>query len=407
MRVLALGGAGAMGAAAVRVAADFPDVDEIVIADRDIGAARALAADLSDATVRLRVAQVDVTDSDGLRAALEEADVVLNTVGPYYEFGITVLRAAIATGTDYLDICDDWEPTLDMLALDAEARAAGVCAIVGMGASPGVSNLLAWSAARDLDSVRDVYTAWPVDAAGADDDRAQLIGPDGRPSAAAVHWMQQISGTIATVGDGRLVRQRPLRPVRMLLPGDRRGTAYTVGHPEPVTLHRSLEITGDAVNLMVIKSATVAYLDDLRRDIDAGALSNQRAAALLAEPGAWRGIRSLLAAPLFRSPGTLPPFFAVATGTRAGRPETVLARLSGGLESFAISTDMATATGIPLALGLSQLVAGRVRRPGVHPPETIIDPDRFFAGLLAHLGAADAESGIVLERSPLAPVTDR
>ncbi|WP_067830256.1 saccharopine dehydrogenase family protein [Nocardia inohanensis] len=407
MRVLALGGAGAMGAAAVRIAAQFPDVDEIVIADRDIGAAQELSDRLPEVTAPVRVAQVDVTDSDGLHAALEQADVVLNTVGPYYRFGLTVLRAAIETGTDYLDICDDWEPTLDMLALDAEARAAGVCAIVGMGASPGVSNLLALSAARSLDRVHDVYTAWPVDVAGADDDRAQLIGPDGRPSAAAVHWMQQISGTIATVADGRLLRQRPLRPLRLVLPGDRCGTAYTVGHPEPVTLHRSLEITGDAVNLMVIRSPTVAYLDGLRRDIDAGALTNQQAAALIAEPTLSRGVRSLISALRFESPGTLPPFFAVATGLRDDRPETVLARLSSGLETFAVTTDMATATGIPLALGLSQLIGAGIRRPGVHPPEAVIDPDRFFAGLLAHLGDPDATAAVVIERSTLAPLADR
>ena len=54
-----------------------------------------------------------------------------------------MLRAAIRAGCHYVDVCDDWEPTLEMLALDTEARAAGVTAVIGLGASPGITNLLA------------------------------------------------------------------------------------------------------------------------------------------------------------------------------------------------------------------------------------------------------------------------
>lgn len=246
MRVLALGGAGAMGAVAVRTAACAGMAEHIVVADRDHAAAQRLARDLSAARVPVSARGIDITDDAELRRALSEADLVLNTVGPYYRFGLTVLRAAIDTGTHYLDICDDWEPTLQMLELDATARAAGVTAVIGMGASPGVSNLLAATAAAPLDSVRDLYTAWPVDvtAGGDETSRDQLIGTDGSPTAAAVHWMQQSSGSITTVWAGSLAEQRPLRPVTFKLPGGRDGTAYTVGHPEPVTLHRTLKPTG-------------------------------------------------------------------------------------------------------------------------------------------------------------------
>ncbi|MFX5351239.1 saccharopine dehydrogenase NADP-binding domain-containing protein, partial [Acinetobacter baumannii] len=87
-------------------------VDEIVIADRDRAAADRLCRQLADAPVAVRAARVDVTDDAALRNALESADLVVNTVGPYYRFGLPVLQAAIATGTHYIDICDDWEPTV-------------------------------------------------------------------------------------------------------------------------------------------------------------------------------------------------------------------------------------------------------------------------------------------------------
>ncbi|MFI9404276.1 saccharopine dehydrogenase family protein [Nocardia sp. NPDC052316] len=391
MRVLALGGAGAMGSVAVRTAAGLPGVREIVVADRDVAAARAVVGRLSGSGAELRARQVDVTDRATLYGALGEVDVVLNTVGPYYRFGLTVLRAAIETGTHYLDICDDWEPTMQMLEYDGDARAAGVCAIVGIGASPGVSNMLAARAARELDHVEDVYTAWPVDVPGAgNSDGLELTGPDGLPTAAAVHWMQQISGAITVVRAGQLVPEPPLQPVPLTLPGGRTGTAYTVGHPEPVTLHWTLQPTGRVANLMIVTPGTAAFLDVLRTDIDRGALTNETAAAELAAPTLWRGLRSMARSWRFAAPGNLPPFFAVATGSKDGVPLTILAHMGS-----ALIDNMAEATGIPLALGLSQLVDGLATRPGVHPPEAILAADRFFDDLGTHT------CEVVVEQAPL------
>ncbi|MEV4892171.1 saccharopine dehydrogenase NADP-binding domain-containing protein [Nonomuraea sp. NPDC055795] len=274
MRILALGGPGSMGRVAVRVAAGLAGVREIVVADRDLDAAHRLVKELGGLPARLSARQVDVTDADGLAAALEGADVVLNTVGPYYRFGPAVLRAAILARTHYLDICDDWEPTLEMLEFDGQARAAGVRAVIGMGASPGISNLLAARAVAELDTVTDLYTAWPVDVPGSGAERTELNGPDGRPIAAAVHWMQQISGTVAVVSGGQVVQRPPMRPVTLDLPGGRKGTAYTVGHPEPVTLARSYTLTGESASLMVVTPGTAAYLDVLRTDLDEGRLTN-------------------------------------------------------------------------------------------------------------------------------------
>lgn len=378
MKILALGGPGAMGRVAVRVARGLPGVREIVVADRDLEAARRLVRELAGSGAQVSAREVDVTDEAELDAALKEADIVFNAVGPYYRFGLGVLRAAIRTRTHYIDICDDWEPTLQMLDLDADARSAGVCAVIGMGASPGISNLLAARAVARLDTVTDLYTAWPVDVPGAGTEETGLSGPDGRPIAAAVHWMQQISGTVAVVTNGAVVQRPPLQPVTLTLPGGRKGTAYTVGHPEPVTLQRSYRPAGDSANLMVVTPGTVAYLDVLRSDIDSGRLTNETAAADLAKPTMRRAVRAAARAVRFRTPGSLPPFFAAASGTKDGRPTTVLAHLKG---TGALMKGMAEATGIPAALGLAQMLDGTAGRPGVHPPETAIDPGRFFADL--------------------------
>ena len=380
-RAVVLGGAGGMGRVAVATAARLERVGEIVVADLDGGAARSVVAELETTAVpaRLRAASVDVTDHAALGALLVEADVVLNTTGPFYRMGVPTLQASLDAGCHYLDICDDWEPTLDMLELHGVAAARGLVGLVGMGASPGASNLLAVLAAEHLDEVEDLFTAWPVDVPL--DDGAQVevdLGDHEHASAAVVHWMHQISGTIEVVEHGVRVRRAPLQPVVVDYPGRGSGTAYTVGHPEPMTLPPGLRVSGCSANLMVLSPATLAFLEGLRHDIDAGRISVEDAARAVARPGAARSVRAAARAVRVAGPGRLPAFFALASGRRDGTRVTV------GARARALPPSMALATGIPLALGLGQLLDGTITTPGVHPPESVVDARAFFDDLAPH-----------------------
>jgi lysine 6-dehydrogenase len=79
---------------------------------------------------------------------LRAADVVLNLAGPFFAASDVVARAALASGTTYVDVGDDLEATETILGLDLEAKQAGIALITGAGLSPGVSN---WMACRLLD----------------------------------------------------------------------------------------------------------------------------------------------------------------------------------------------------------------------------------------------------------------
>ena len=68
MKILSLGGAGAVCQHATRDLAEFSDFDEIVIGEKNISAAEKLAAGIGDS--RLRVLEVDANDYDGLIKAL-------------------------------------------------------------------------------------------------------------------------------------------------------------------------------------------------------------------------------------------------------------------------------------------------------------------------------------------------
>ena len=373
--VVVLGAAGGMGRMAANVASSYADLGELVLADIDVAAAERVVAELTPAArTRLCAARVDVTDGAALRALLADAQVVLNTTGPFYRFGTAVLQAAIASRCHYLDICDDWEPTIELLALSGTAAEAGILAIIGLGASPGVSNLLARLACERLDRVDDLYTAWPIDAGAGDfalDDES-VVGAGA--SAAIVHWMQQISGTIDVVETGQRVSRSPLAPVTIDYPGLGRGTAYTVGHPEPITLREPMNVHGSSANLMLLKRSTAAYLDLIRNDLDAGKLSHEDAAAEITNQRTTRIARAMIGALGRKGAGALPGFFAFARGQRDGRSLRI------GVHLHAMPADMAGATSVPLALGLRQLLDGRLDATGAHPPESVIDVASLLDG---------------------------
>lgn len=378
--VIVLGGAGSAGRVAVEVAASLGAVDQLTVADRDLDRAHAVANEISvTGTSKLRGIAVDVTDAPALRELLADADVVLNTTGPFYKLGLPVLRAAIDSDCHYLDVCDDWEPTIEMLALHDDAAKRGLLAVIGMGASPGTSNLLAAMACDGLHQVEDLYTAWAVDVpVGEAEIEADPLGPTEGPSAAFVHWMKQVSGQIQVVEGGKLALRRPLQPVSLKVPGCGSGTGYTVGHPEPITLHRSFGVTGSSANLMVLRRTTAAFLEGLRRDVDAGRLSLEQAAEAIARPRTMRALPALLRAARMRGPGKLPGFFAMARGRRGSDRVTVAVR------AHALPRSVADATGIPLALALQALLEGRIEQTGVHPPEAVFDPAWFFGALAPH-----------------------
>jgi len=373
--VAVLGGAGEMGRKAVSIVSQFEGISELIVADFDLAAAEKIVArNTAEAKIPLTAAQVDVTDAKQLAELLDGVDVVLNMTGPFYRLGVSVLQAALSAGCHYLDICDDWEPTVNMLALHEEAVESDVVAVIGIGASPGISNILARVVCDHLDHVDDLYTVWPVDAGDERGDAIQIVVEENQgASAAIVHWMQQISGEIEVVKEGQLVAQRPMLPVTLNYPNEGEGTGYTVGHPEPITLVETMGIRGSSASLMLLRKSTAAFIDGLRKRIDAGQLSLEAGAKEIGKPSLLGRLKAAFRSLWFPGPGDLPLFFAWARGERNGESCVV-----GATFTSAPADGMAGITSWPLAIALRQLVDGRIATIGVHPPETVIEPEHFF-----------------------------
>src|SRR6267142_2130835 len=155
MRIIVLGGCGAMGSEATRDLSLTSDFEQIVIADADLPRAQAFGAELGGG--RVRAIPADAGDETSLTEILRGFDVIANCTT--YHFGLVVTRAAINARVNYLDLGGLFN-TPRQLELDKEARDAGVTICLGSGATPGVTNLMAKHAADQLDSVDEVHIAF-------------------------------------------------------------------------------------------------------------------------------------------------------------------------------------------------------------------------------------------------------
>lgn len=364
MRVVVLG-VGGMGRVTAQTIGHMPLVQHLVVADVDGEAAQSVATSLG---MPASAIQLDISNKERLHEILMDADIVLNTVGPFYKFGILVLQAAIATKTHYADLNDDWQPTIEMLALHRDAQAAGMTALVGLGASPGISNLLALKAASRLDQVDVLLTGWDV-ITSMTDASFQEVMHHAAPSAALIHWLHQTSGYIRIQQQGKLTDVKPLQKLQFEYPGRGAAVVWTVGHPEPLTLTRRYPNLRYSANVMAGNEGMMALLQQLGIGIDAQTLSVTEGASHILET-----LRDPATAFLMSLPTgiPLPSLFAVAMGRKDRKLMTVATTLNslppGG---------MGGATGIPLALAVPLFAQGRTA-PGVFAPEDNINPDDFF-----------------------------
>jgi saccharopine dehydrogenase (NAD+, L-lysine-forming) len=151
MRVVVVGGAGEVGSEVTRDLAAVDEVDSLVIADIDDGRAAKLARELERPGVA--AFGLDVRDHGAALAALAGTDVLMNCTS--FALFDDVFALALAAGVDYADLIS--EPTEQQRQA---AKDAGITAISGLGASPGLSNVLVRHAAAELDDVHDVEISW-------------------------------------------------------------------------------------------------------------------------------------------------------------------------------------------------------------------------------------------------------
>lgn len=153
MKVVVLGGTGNIGRWVVRDLFDFSSVDIVVV-----GRSGVQQYVRSFKSKRVKGVSVDVTNVAATARVLKGADVVVNCV--QYYFNLPVMRACLRAGAHYVDLGGLFHVTKKQLRLHSQFKRKGLVAVVGCGATPGITNVMTAYGARFFDSVREIHISF-------------------------------------------------------------------------------------------------------------------------------------------------------------------------------------------------------------------------------------------------------
>ncbi len=365
MRVLSLGGAGAVCQHATRDLAKFSDYEQIVIGDYNVAAAEELAAEIGDP--RIQVLKVDAEDYAGLVKLFKDFDVILN--GLPWKYDMAVTRACIEAGVNGLDVSTEEE----QWDYDAAAKEKDIVFIPGMGATPGITNAMARRGADQLDEVDDIqinFAAFrcPAPAPGLlitflwefhPKTEERLYYENGE-----FHWAGPFAGTKTVNFPGPIGEQE---------------VCY-IPHPETRTMPKSL-----GAKAVSVRGCFPPHAMRLAKAMLESGLYSE-------EPITVKGVETtpfdmmfdlLLALPASKET----PLWAYGLvvdvfGKRDGRDVKIsLWNRHPPMEEWGGKAAYYKNIAIPLSIGVQMITRGDVKAKGVVPPETAIDPGIFFAEL--------------------------
>ncbi len=375
MKILALGGCGDMGRMAVAVLLNSPKITSITVTDLYLEEAEKYVKKVG--SNKLIAAQIDVTNRKELVKLMGAHDIVVTTVGPYYKFGKMIFEAAIEAKKDYFDICDDWKPMLDILNLNDKAKNAGITAVIGIGASPGVSNLLAALACSKLDEVDDLKTGWGITLNEKRGKKIKYYVKKNTVSSnsAIEHLLIESIGKVPVFKNNKIIEIEPLTEAEPLnFPGFKNVYTYYIGHPEPVMLSRTIKAKSITNQLYLSKRATEIMRDFVHK-IENKELTIEKAAEKLNKRLTRLVVNYLVLFWKFykefhKAPTTIS---VVATGTKNGKR----LRIGAGVLHVPHGL-MAGITGVPLAVAVLMFIDGKIQKKGALTPEEALDPMTFF-----------------------------
>ena len=154
MKVLLIG-AGLQGIATALDLAWNKNMEKFTIADYDLDRAK-YVADLCNKKYggRAEAIKCDVNDRPALVKLLKNYDVCINVVNYYYN--CSIMEACLEANTNYIDIGGLYVETIKQVKYDKQFKDAGLLAIIGIGGTPGVTNVCAAWAADQLDTVESM-----------------------------------------------------------------------------------------------------------------------------------------------------------------------------------------------------------------------------------------------------------
>ena len=144
-------GAGLMGSTIARDLVKSRETEVVTLCDADTSRLR--AARLAEASPKLKLKKHDVRHRTQTIELLRQHDVGVGALP--HNLCEYPIRATLSAGVDYVDLIYGWRYEHSKINLNAKRK--GITIIPACGLAPGLSNVLAWSAVEQLDSVHEVH----------------------------------------------------------------------------------------------------------------------------------------------------------------------------------------------------------------------------------------------------------
>jgi len=352
VRVALLGAAGTIGPVIARDLLESDEVEGLLLLDRDQERLDATAQSLTPPTTDygLRTSARVVDAAGSLHEALEGIDVLVNSAS--YRLNLEVMEACLEAGCHYIDLGGLYWMTSHQLALSERFERAGLVAILGIGSSPGKTNLMALQGIGLLDAQPE---AIHVSAAGRD-----LDPPEGFAVPYALQTLlDEVRMAPVVVRDGRPVEIEPLSPAGTVDFGEPVGSAEAIH-----TLHSELRTFGESFGCREASfrlSLTSSLLSELHELSQAPEEEIRRRSAEAVPP----------------SPRTVAVHLVDAmAGDRAVRVRAV----TEPVERWGVGGGVAS-TAAPAAAAVRLLARREITARGALPPERCIKPHSMFVEL--------------------------
>lgn len=377
MKILILGGAGSMALGGASYLMRYDDVSEIMMSDINLDDLNTKVSMFN--SPKIKTLYLDALDKSALIEEARKYDVVLNCVGPFTQFGVPILESIIEAGVSYVDVCDDHDAAIDLMKLNDKAKAAGVSALICMGTTPGISNVQARVVYDMLDTCNSIKVAWaittPDPAMTKGTYLEHLDGNNLMSPAAWDHLIHVATDNVPIWKDGKWDEIESIEHgewVDFDLPLGR-AESYYIGHAEPVTLPKYLDIKDFCACLGSIMPPVMKQLRlEARGHEDALYPPKENNKPLFKGTDIWqdRGVWGGQA--------------VIAEGIKDGEKVRITARVQMGIH------DAAAFNNSGQAIGTYMMGKGKIKDIGVFAPEVCIDPEPFFEEL-ANYYSSDAQ----------------
>jgi len=365
MKILVIGGAGAMGMVTVRDLVESPQVSEVIIADANVEKAKQVQEWAG--SEKISITKLDVSDSKSLVETMQKADAVANAA-PYH-LNLAITKAAIEAKRNLTDLGGVYYMTLKQLELNEEAKNTGVTVTLGCGVAPGIADILAKFGADKLDSVDEVHI------------RYGEVNFD----PAKYKWTFRTVLEEYTVGpvvyqDGEFKELPPFSGKHVFEfpePVGERKCCYAL-YSGLATLPKSI---GKGVRLV---DCAMVYTDEDEQRIKVLNELGMTSTKPITVNGVSISPREFLlriAPPPDVNVRDAASIVVTVKGKKNGETVKYTYRLVYGYhEKYGVSA-LAYLTGMPLSVVAQMLASGEIKQAGVLPPEIAVKPEPFIAEL--------------------------